>query len=548
VNTKPVILIVDDEPGPLAALRDALVRRFGGDYRIAAHTSAKASLAELAAIKEGGGDTALVVADQWMSEMTGVEVLERAHAIDHATRRALLVGWGDRSASVSILEGCAFGKLDNYIVKPWKPAEVHLYPVISEFLAEWAREFGPQLELVRVVGDEPSRRTHELREFLERNGVPYGFYPSTSSKGQSLLEETRVDRSKLPVVILLDGTPLGNPTNLELGDALGKTDLETTECDLAIVGGGPAGLAAAVYGASEGLRTVVVEREAIGGQAGTSSLIRNYLGFPKGISGAELAQRAWQQAWLFGAKFVFARGCAGLRAVGDRRLLAIENGRELSARAVVLACGATYRRLEATGLERFVGAGVFYTAMTDQRVMRGKDAWVVGGGNSAGQAVVHLSRYARKVTLLVRASSLEKGMSDYLVQAIRHLPNVEVRLNTEIASGDGERTLERLVLRNRETGATETVVAHVLFAMIGASPHTGWLAEVVERDRRGFVRTGDDLERWPLERAAARLETSMPGVFAAGDVRAGSAKRLASAVGEGTMSVQHAWDYLSPLG
>lgn len=547
VSTKPAILIVDDEPAPLAALKDALVRRFGMDYRVIAHSSARAALDELSTIKSGGGEVALLVADQWMPEMTGSELLVRAHAMDDATRRALLVGWGDRSASSSILEGCAFGKLDNYVVKPWAPAEVHLYPMISEFLSEWTRERGPRMEIVRVVGEEPSRRTHELRDFLERNGIPYGFYPAASLRGQSLLEQTRSGTSRLPVVILLDGQALADPTTAELGDALGKTDLETAVCDLVIIGGGPAGLAGAVYGASEGLRTVVVEREAIGGQAGTSSLIRNYLGFPRGISGAELAQRAWQQAWLFGTKFVLARRCTELRADGDRRVLHCDGGLEVSARAVLIASGAEYRRLTAPGVERFVGAGVFYTAMTDQRVMRDREVWVVGGGNSAGQAVVHLSRYARKVTLLVRGDALEKGMSDYLVQVIRHRPNVEVRLATEIVAGEGEVTLKRLVLRDHAHDTQETVPAEVLFVMIGASPRTDWLAGAVERDRHGFVCTGPDVDRsrFPLSRAPTRFETSMPGVFAAGDVRAGSAKRLASAVGEGSVSVQHVWEYLS---
>ncbi len=549
MTEKPVMLIVDDEPGPLAALSEALDRRFGADYRVVSHTSPRAALRDLISIKSNGGAIALVIADQWMPGMTGVEMLARAHRIDPGARRSLLVGWGDRAASSSILEGCAFGKLDNYIVKPWEPAEVHLYPFISEFLSEWTRELGPRMELVRIIGEERSRRTHELRDLFERNGVPYGFYASSSSRAQSLLAEASTDGSRLPVVILLDGRALVDPTNAELFDALNKTDAEDAPVDLAIVGGGPAGLAAAVYGASEGLSTVVVEREAIGGQAGTSSLIRNYLGFPRGISGADLAQRAWQQAWLFGAKFVFARGCTGLCERDGRRVLTVDGARPLSARSIVLACGADYRRLTGPGLDRLVGAGVFYTAMTDQRVMRGRHAWVVGGGNSAGQAVVHLSRYAGKVTLLVRGDALEKGMSDYLVQEIRRLPNVEVRLRTEVVAAEGEPVLERLVLRDRVTERTETAPAEVLFAMIGAAPRTDWLGDAIERDARGFIRTGPDVDRarFRLDREPARYETSMPGVFAAGDVRAGSAKRLASAVGEGTVSVQQAWDYLSPI-
>lgn len=546
---KPLILIVDDEATPLAKLEAAVERRFGADYEVVAHRSPRAALAQLRSWHEEGREVALVIADEQMEEMPGVDVLSCAHQIDDTARRALLVWWGDRTASNAILEGCAWGKLDNYLVKPWEPPEVHLYPLVSEFLAEWTREQRPPLEIVHLVGIEPSRRTHELRDFLDRNGIPYGFHDASSRSGRALLEETGATDARLPVVVLLDGRPLSDPTNRELGDALGKTDVRAQECDLAVVGGGPAGLAAAVCGASEGLKTVVVEREAIGGQAGASSLIRNYLGFPRGISGAELAQRAWQQAWLFGAKFALAHAGTSLRVDGDRRLLTVEGGIELRARAVVIASGAEYRRLEAPGIEPLVGAGVYYTAMTDQRVMRDRDAFVIGGGNSAGQAVVHLAKYARRVTLLVRSDALAKGMSDYLIQAIEHLPNVEVRLSTEIVAGEGEATLERLVLRDRVTGTTETVPAQTLYVMIGATPRTDWLGDAIERDRRGFVKTGDDIspERWPLSRRPARYETSLPGVFAAGDVRAGSSKRLASAVGEGSVAVQQIWDYLGAI-
>ncbi len=541
-----MILLVDDEAQPLRELREAIERRFGADYRVVAHASARAALADLRRIKDEGGEVALVIADQWMPEMTGRELLETAHGLDRSARRSLLVSWGDKGAQQMILEGCAFGQLDNYLLKPWSPAEVHLYPYLSEFLAEWTRECRPQLEIVKLVGDEAAARTRELRELLERNGIPHNFYDASSAIGRRRLEDTGCLGAPLPVVILLGGRVLADPTNAELHDALGRSDLDELQVDVAIVGAGPAGLAAAVYTASEGLATRVIEGEAIGGQAGTSSLIRNYLGFPRGISGADLAQRAWHQAWLFGTKFVFARACTSLRAVGEHKVLGVEGGLEISARAVVIATGASYRRLPVAGADRFTNMGLFYTAMTDQRVMRGREAWVVGGGNSAGQAAVHLARHARKVNLLVRGDSLEAGMSDYLAREIRHHPNLAGRLRTEIVAVEGARALERITVRDRARDTTETVPAESVFVMIGASPHTDWLEGVVERDRHGFLRTGGDVDRarWPLSRAPARFETSMPGVFAAGDVRAGSSKRLASAVGEGAVAAQLVWEYL----
>jgi thioredoxin reductase (NADPH) len=549
MEKRPVILVVDDEPGGLAALLDALARRFGGDYRIVPHLSPRAALEDLRRFKAEGEPVALVIADQWMPEMTGVELLGRAHEIDDAAKRALLVGWGDRSAAPTILEACAFGQLDNYLLKPWYPPEVHLYPAVSEFLAEWTRSYGPRMELVRVIGEDPSPRAHEIQELLERNGIPHGFYLARSEQGRRLLDETGLAGARLPVVILLDGRALVEPSNAELSDALGATNLDERSCDLAIVGAGPAGLAAAVYAASEGLRTIVIEREAVGGQAGTSSLIRNYLGFPRGISGAELAQRAYQQAWLFGAKYVFAREAVELRATGAERTLMLSDRIEVTARAVLIASGAAYRRLGIPHLEHFVGAGVFYTAGGDTRVMRGRDVFVTGGGNSAGQAVVHLAKNARKVTLLVRGDALEKGMSDYLVREIRRLSNVEVRLDSEVVDGDGDHALERITILDRASGRVEAVPAETLFVLIGAQPHTDWLMGTVQRDRHGFILTGDEVERsglkWPHRRPPLRFETSMAGVFAAGDVRRGSAKRVASAVGEGAVAMQYIHEYLA---
>jgi thioredoxin reductase (NADPH) len=551
MDPRPAIVIVDDEPGELAALLDALGRRFGGDYRIVPHLSASAALADLARIRTDGGETALVIADQRMPEMAGVDLLARVRDLDPRARRALLVAWGDREAAPTILQGCAFGKLENYVTKPWSPAEVHLYPVVSEFLAEWTQTNRPEMELVRVIGERPSPRTHALVELLSRLGVPHGFYPAGTTEAAKLAAEMGVDISRLPVLILLDGRALVDPSVAEVSRALAASDLEEDSCDLAIVGGGPAGLAAAVYSASEGVSTVVIEREVVGGQAGTSSLIRNYLGFPRGISGAELAKRAYAQAWLFGAKYALAREVSGLTPRGDRRIVRLADGREITCRAVLVATGMSYRRLGVPSLERFDGAGVFYTVPPDTRIMQGHDAFVTGGGNSAGQAVMHLSKNARHVTLLVRGDSLEAQMSDYLVQEIRRAPNVEVRLQTEAVGGEGAVQLERVTVHDRASGVTETVPAEALFVLVGAAPRTEWLSGVVQRDDHGFVVTGDDLDaralrNWPLSRRPMRHETSVPGVFAAGDVRFGSIKRVASAVGEGAVAVQEIEQYLAP--
>jgi thioredoxin reductase (NADPH) len=546
--TRPVILVVDDDPRSLAALLDALARRYGGDYRVVSHLSPQAAIEELDRIRADGEQLALIIADQWMPGMTGIEVLGRAHEIHPAAQRALLVSWGDRTATPAILQGCAFGQLENYLQKPWSPPEVHLYPAVGEFLSDWTRTHGPRMELVRVVGDDPSPRAHELRDLLERNGIPHGFHLADSDEGKRLLERMGLDGSRLPVVILLDGLVLVDPSNAEVLDSLGVSNLEERTCDLAVVGAGPAGLATAVYGASEGLSTIVIEREAIGGQAGTSSLIRNYLGFPRGISGGELTQRAYQQAWLFGTKYVLAREVSRLRASGIDRILTLSDGTEITARAVVIASGATYRRLEVPGLERFVGAGVFYTAPGSASVFQDKVVFVAGGGNSAGQAVLHIAKSAKHVTLVVRGPSLEEGMSDYLVQAIVRQPNVEVRLETEVVDGAGDGALDRIVLEDERRKTRETVATDALFLLIGVQPRTEWLSGTLQRDPKGFIVTGPDLDRASAGARRGReplpLETSMRGVFAVGDVRLGSTKRIASAVGEGAMAVQYVHTYL----
>ena len=548
MNTRPCILVVDDEPTALASLLDALARRYGGDYRVLPHLSALGALADLERLKSEGERVALIIADLWMPEMTGSDVLVHAHGIFPEAQRALLVEWGDRTAAPAILEGCAMGRLENYLHKPWSPPEVHLYPAVGEFLADWTRMHGARMEIVRVLGEDPSPRSREIRDLLERNGIPHGFYRADSEDGLRLIEKMRLDPTRLPTVVLLDGHVLSEPTNAEILDALGATDVEELTCDLAIVGGGPAGLASAVYASSEGLRTVVIEREAVGGQAGTSSLIRNYLGFPRGISGAALAQRAYEQAWLFGTKYVFAREALRLEARGTDRVVALADGTEIVARSVLIATGAAYRRLGIPEIERFAGTGLFYIVPHDVRFVAGKDVFVAGSGNSTGQGVVHLAKFARSVTLLVRGDSLEKHMSDYLVREIRTRPNVAVRLRTEAVEGHGDGQLERLTIADRKRGLRETLPASALFVLIGAQPNTEWLAGAVQRDAKGFILTGADVKaegaEMPLDRVPGRFETSMPGVFAAGDVRSGSAKRVGSAVGEGAVAMTFIHEYL----
>jgi thioredoxin reductase (NADPH) len=503
MQNRPYIMIIDDEPSPLTSMLDALARRFGGDYQVVSHLQVTTALEELEKIKQDGNQVALIIADQWMPEMTGAEFLQRAHIVHPGAQRALLVAWGDKEASSIVLQACSFQQMENYILKPT-----------------------------------------EINFFFERNGIPFGFYPDDSPTGKEFLQQSGADGSRLPIVITFDGRCMTDPTNAELADEFGTSDLEETTCDLAIVGAGPAGLSAGVYSASEGLRTIFVERDVVGGQAGSSSLIRNYLGFPRGISGGELTRRAYQQAWLLGGKYVLARAGTGMRAVGIDRILTLDDGTEIAARAVLIATGANYRRLNVPSLDRFTGAGLFYVTGGLGPMYKDKDVFVVGAGNSAGQAVSYLARFARKVTLLVRAESLEMRMSDYLIQDISRLPNVEIRLQTEAIEGRGETRLDEIVLRSRATGKTETLPVSAFFVMIGALPHTEWLSDSVQRDKHGFIITGSDVSQ-DTSRQPSKFETSLPGVFAAGDVRYASVKRVASAVGEGSVAIHFIHDYLA---
>jgi thioredoxin reductase (NADPH) len=557
---KPTLVVVTDDPGTLTAATQALERRFGADYQVVA---ADAPAAALTALGQAGEQVALLLAGQWLEGMTGIEFLCRAHELHPAAKRVLLIPFGDVAAGVAGLQAMALGQLDHWLNTPWGAPELQLYPEVSELLGQWARataRAGSRSEWVRVVGPRWSARSHELRDLLGRNNIPHGFYDAREEDGRRLLAQAGLEATDQPVVLLSDGRVLVDPPTERLAQALGaQTRPGPGRYDLAVVGAGPAGLAAATYAASEGLRTLLLEREAIGGQAGTTSLIRNYLGFPRGISGGDLAARATEQAVVFGAELVYTQPATSLRSNGADRVLTLANSTQAVSRTVVVATGVSYRRLPVPGLEELLGAGVFYgAAVTEAKAVQGQRVLVVGGANSAGQAAVHLARHAEQVTLLVRGGSLADGMSAYLVEELQRAGNVAVRLRTEVTAVEGAGRLEAVTVRDGVTEATETLPAAALFILIGAEPHTDWLASAVERDERGFVLTGRDLLRagrppqgWPLDRPPLLLETSLPGVFAAGDVRHGSVKRVASAVGEGAIAIQLVHQYLGealPVG
>jgi thioredoxin reductase (NADPH) len=553
----PVLLIVDADREARIATESALLRRFAADYHILAADSPETGLETLERLAQGGVAVALVAADLRLPGMDGVEFLERARVLHRSAIRALLMAMDRRGTRIpfwalgSLQRATALGRIDFWLVKGAIAPEELLYPQIQEALTAWTRANRPRHEVMRIVGDQWSPHSHALRDTLARNTVPFSFYAADSDEGQRLLRDYGVDAERLPAVILNDGTVLHQPTSVDIADALGvHTRLATEVYDLVIVGAGPAGLAAAVYAASEGLHTLVIEPEAIGGQAGTSSMIRNYLGFPRGVSGGELAFRAWEQALLFGTQFVFSQEAAGLKLHGQHRALALSDGSEVISRAVMIAAGVEYRRLGIPALERLVGAGVFYgAASVEAPAMVGQEVYVVGGANSAGQATQHLARFAARVTLLVRGESLAASMSDYLITQLQALSNVQVRLRTRVVDGYGAERLERLTLEDIGSGHREEVTAAALFVLIGAEPRTEWLRDVIQRDDRGYLLTGRDLppQAWPLARQPLPFETSLPGVFAVGDVRHGSVKRVAGSVGEGSVGIGSVHQYLAEL-
>jgi thioredoxin reductase (NADPH) len=549
VMARPVVVVVDDDDASRRNLARELEGRYGADYRIMSSASPEEALAGLKQLQVEGADVPLVLADQWMPGRTGAQFLARVRERHPTARRGLLISWGDQPGLAAIVEAAALGQIDFYLPKPvWSPDE-QFHRAITESLEQWWRQQGGQFAAVTVIGTEPSARVHEIRDLLTRNSIPFGFQRADSEEGSAALQRLGLSPSSAPVVTLHTGVVLADPANAQVAEALGVSirPAETTY-DVVVVGAGPAGLAAAVYGASEGLRTALLEREAFGGQAGTSSLIRNYLGFPRGVSGAELAGRAYEQARMFGTQFVYGNPATSLATDGELRIVGLQDGSAVTSRAVVIATGVSYRRLAVPELESLAGAGVFYgAATTEARALAGKRAFVVGGGNSAGQAALHMSTYAQHVTILVRSASLAASMSQYLIREIEAAPNIDVRYRTEIAGGGGgDGRLEQLRLRHRDTGDTQTEPADGLFVLIGAQPFTGWLPETVGRDQWGYILTGPDLaERWTLQRKPYLLETSTPGVFAVGDVRHGSVKRVASAVGDGSIAIRLAHDYLA---
>jgi thioredoxin reductase (NADPH) len=550
---QPILFVVNDKDTVLAALAQDLGKRFGIDYRILIqHTPAEA----LAVLKQldKAEEVALIVAAQHMEEMAGVDFLVRAHELYPAAKPVLLVGRRDWTAAHPAVRAISLGQIDDYLFEPWLPVERFLYLPITQVLADWVPSHTPMFEGIRIVGPRWGSRSNELRDMLTRMGIPHGWYLAESPAGARLLQQAGQDGSRLPVVIFHNGWVFVDPSNGELSAALGfATRPAETTCEVAILGAGPAGLAAAVYAASEGLRTLVVEPQVVGGQAGASSMIRNYLGFPRGISGNDLANRALEQAWLFGANLVLSEQATGLRTSGGERLVQLSGGSQIAADTVIVTTGASWRRLGVPSLEALVGAGVFYGAAgAEARALEGQHVFVAGAGNSAGQAALHLARWAASVTIVVRGDGLDQTMSDYLVQHIEHAPNIAVRLRTEVVDGQGGTRLERLSLQDRHDRATEEVAAAALFVMIGAEPRTEWLAGALQRDDAGYILTGHDLLRdgkpppgWPLRRPPLLFETSIPGVFAAGDVRHGSIKRAASAIGAGAIAVQLVHTYLS---
>jgi thioredoxin reductase (NADPH) len=550
---RTAIVTVDDDPGVSRAVARDLRRRYGEQHRIVRAESGEAALDALRELKLRGDLVAVILADYRMPEMNGIEFLERAMDVYPGARRALLTAYADTGAAIDAINVV---DLDYYLLKPWDPAEEKLYPVVDALLETWLASDHKPVPETKVVGHRWSARSSEVREFLARNQVPYRWFPSDEPEGQRLLEAAGADGLKLPVVITPDGETLIEPSDPELASRVG---LATTPSagfyDLVVIGGGPAGLGAAVYGASEGLRTVLVERTATGGQAGQSSRIENYLGFPDGVSGVQLTGRARRQAAKFGAEVLTTRDVVGLEVNGSARTVRFSDGTAIDAHTVVLATGVAYRKLDAPGLADLTGRGVYYgSALTGATGCAGQDVYVVGGANSAGQAAVFLAKAARSVTILVRGPSLEKSMSYYLIQQIEGTATINVRTCTEVAGASGDDHLEQLTLRDTSTGATQTVDAQWLYMFIGAAPLTDWLDGAVMRDERGFVLAGPDLVHdghmpggWPLDRPPYHLETSVPGVFVAGDVRAESAKRVASAVGEGAMAVMLVHRYLEKL-
>lgn len=552
---QPAIVIVDDFPQTLQQLASDLERKYHDQFRILEANSGQQSLDQLKQMSLNNEQVALLLVDEQMPEMSGSQLLQETHSLYPQAKRVLLITYADTHAAIQAISA---GHIDYYLTKPWEPAEERLYPVLDDLLGSWQTSFCPPFPALRMIDHRWSPRRHEIGDFLARNQVPYQWLDVEQSKeAKHLMEQLGLDQQKLPVVICPDGSYLVNPDIRQLAEKIHlQTHATKPFYDLIIIGSGPTGLAAGVYGASEGLRTLLVEREAPGGQAGMSSRIENYLGFPTGLSGGELARRAVIQAERFGAEIITPLTALGVEVDGQYRIVHLVDGSELRCYALLLACGVSYRRLDVPGIDALTGAGVYYgSSITEAMFCRNEDVYVVGGANSAGQAALYFAQYAHRVTMLVREESLARNMSWYLVNQIEHTPNIDVKTCTRVVAVHGTTHLESITIVNDRTHEKATLPAASLFIFIGAEPHTQWLQGVVQSDEKGFVLTGPDLlyeerlpEHWPLERHPLFLETSIPGIFAAGDVRHGSIKRVASGVGEGAMAVQLTHSYLANSG
>jgi thioredoxin reductase (NADPH) len=554
---KPILLSVDDDSDVLRAIERDLRSHYGADYRVVASDSPEGALDLLKGLKVRNDGVALLLADQRMPRMDGVAFLQEARQIFPGAKRALLTAYADTNAAISAINQA---NLDYFFMKPWDPPAEHLYPQLDDLLDDWRASYRPAFEGIRVLGTRWSPRSYELRDFLARNHVPYQWidveYSANDPETKLLLDALGPEASSLPVVLFPDGTRLLDSVPSDVAQKVGlRTRAQTSFYDLAIVGGGPAGLAAAVYGASEGLHTVMVEREAPGGQAGMSSRIENYLGFPSGLSGGDLARRGVVQAQRFGVEILSPQEAVGVRTEGPYRIIKLADGNEISCHALMISTGVQWRRLEAPGIDRLQGAGVYYGGgATEALSCKGEMVYVVGGANSAGQAAMNFSRYAERVVILVRGTSLASTMSQYLIDQIKETPNIQLWTHASVAEVHGDTHLEEVSVLCSDTNKVERVPASAMFIFIGALPRTDWLAGIVERDERGFLLTGPDLMQggqrpkgWTLDRDPFLLETNVPGIFAVGDVRHGSVKRVASGVGEGSVAVQFIHQYLSKV-
>ncbi len=549
---KPIILSIDDDPDVLQAIHRDLRRQYGEHYRIMRADSGQTALEVLHQLTLRNDTVALFLVDQRMPQMTGVEFLEQAVTLFPEAKRVLLTAYADTDAAIRAINRA---RLDYYLLKPWDPPEEKLYPVLDDLLHDWLAHFHPEFQGIRVIGDRWSSDSHRIKDFLARNQIPYRWLDiERDQDAHKLLKYASVDTTCLPFVLYGDGEQQSKPTNSQLAEKIGLQVQATNPFyDLIIIGGGPSGLAAAVYGASEGLRTVMVEREAPGGQAGTSSRIENYLGFPVGLSGGDLARRAVTQAKRFGVEILTPQEATQIHLKDDYRIVSFADSSELTSHAVILAMGVAWRRLSIPGIERLTGSGVYYgAAQTEALSCAGEEVFIVGGANSAGQAAMYFSRFASRVIMLVRGESLTKSMSQYLIDQIAATATIEVWTHCSVTEAQGDSRLEALVIQNSQTGDVKTWPAKSLFIFIGAVPATEWLGGLISRDERGFILTGPDLNQngqreWSQPRDPYLLETNVPGIFAVGDVRHGSVKRVASGVGEGSICVQFVHRYLSYL-